>query len=106
LPQFVNLQATMPTGAVEGWGSISSLFLFLLYPSLVLFTVVPKRAFTPDQRREFRTILAQNIAKIKIKDIDDHSIRDPIDRWRTIATTPGVWRFMNERQAKLPAPDC
>jgi hypothetical protein len=37
--------------------------LFLLYTSPVFFTVVPKRAFTPEQLSEFRTILAQNIAK-------------------------------------------
>ena len=36
---------------------------FLLYTSPVLFTVVPKRAFTPEQLSEFRTILAQNVPK-------------------------------------------
>lgn len=36
---------------------------FLLYTSRALFTVVPKRAFGPQQLSEFRTILAQNIPK-------------------------------------------
>jgi hypothetical protein len=36
---------------------------FLLYTSPVLFTVVPKRGFTPEQLTEFRTILAQNVPK-------------------------------------------
>jgi hypothetical protein len=36
---------------------------FLLYTSRALFTVVPKRAFEPQQLSEFRTILVQNIPK-------------------------------------------
>jgi hypothetical protein len=36
---------------------------FLLYTSPTLFTVVPKRVFTPEQLSEFRTILAQNVLK-------------------------------------------
>ena len=36
---------------------------FLLYTSRALFTVVPKRAFGPQQLSEFRTILAQSIQK-------------------------------------------
>ncbi len=36
---------------------------FLLYTSPILFTVVPKRAFTAEQLSEFRTIVAQNVPK-------------------------------------------
>jgi hypothetical protein len=34
---------------------------FLLYSSPVAFNIVPKRAFTPEQIDEFRTILNQHI---------------------------------------------
>ena len=34
---------------------------FLLYPSPAHFNIVPKRAFTPEQMAEFRTLIAQNI---------------------------------------------
>ena len=36
---------------------------FLLYTSRASFTVVPKRAFGPQQLSEFHAILAQNIQK-------------------------------------------
>lgn len=36
---------------------------FLLYTSPALFTVVPKRAFMPEQLAEFRTILGRDIQK-------------------------------------------
>jgi hypothetical protein len=36
---------------------------FLLYLSPAAFTMVPKRALTPEQLSEFRTLLAQNISR-------------------------------------------
>jgi hypothetical protein len=36
---------------------------FLLYTSPILFTIVPKRAFTGEQLSEFRTVLTENIPK-------------------------------------------
>jgi hypothetical protein len=36
---------------------------FLLYSSPVLFIIVPKRALTPEQVSEFRTLLAQNLSR-------------------------------------------